>query len=317
MPNEVIAVDLGGTHLRCAAVGPDGTLSGRRVVPSPAGAGPTSVLDAMVALIEETRRAAGVVATAPIGVAIPGPLDPATGVVGYTPNLAGWQDVPFGPWLHRATGAPVRLGNDGNCAAVGEHRHGVARGVEDVVYLALGTGVGGGIISRGVLLEGAHGLGGEVGHVVIALDGPRCTCGGIGCLEAFASGWALAREGEMVAATADGAALKSAAAGQPMTPAVIARAAEAGDPTASRILQRAGHALGAAIGAFANLFNPELVVIGGGVGTLGELLLGPARDAIPSHAFAGNRRDLRLARSVLGDDTALLGAAALAREQLR
>lgn len=315
MSEAAIAIDLGGTNLRCAVVDEDGRVSGRRVVPTPAAAGPSAVLAAMADVIGETRRATGVAGDAPIGIAIPGPLDPRTGVVGSTPNLRGWHDVPFGAWMREATGTRVRLANDGNCAAVGEHRYGVARGVSDLVYLALGTGVGGGVISHGVLIEGAHGLGGEVGHVVVALDGPRCTCGGIGCLETFASGWAIRRDGELVAATADGAGLAAAAGGGAVTPDVIARAAEAGDAFAARILERAGRALGAAIGSFANLFNPELVVIGGGVGTLGDALLNPARAAVASHAFPGNRADLRIVRSVLGDDTALLGAASLARDQ--
>jgi len=251
-------------------------------------------------------------AEAPAGVAAPGPIDPRTGVVFFTPNLPGWRGFPLGETLRARTGRPVCFGNDGNCAALGEARFGVGAGARDLVYLALGTGVGGGVIANGRLVEGVGGLGGELGHVVVALDGPRCTCGAIGCLEAFAAGWAIARDAGMVATTADGAAIRHAAGEKPINATAVAAAAAGGDPAAVAILERAGRALGAAIGAFVNIFNPELVVIGGGVATLGDALLDLARRAIPDHAFAAQRGAMRLERSALGDDTALYGAAALA-----
>lgn len=308
--NEVLAVDLGATNIRAALVTRDGKIV-RRASRSTSVAGePRAVVDRMAASIAEIE--AGIDADIPIGIASPGPLDPRAGTILFTPNLPDWRDVPLVAWMEEATGRRVALQNDGNCGALGEVDFGSAAGVDDLVYLALGTGIGGGIISGGMLVDGRRGLGAEVGHVVIALDGPRCTCGSIGCLEAFASGWAIRRDAELVAATADGDRLRELAADGELHAGIVAAAADEGDPAAAAIMRRAGRALGAAIGAFANLFNPSMVVIGGGVAGVGETLLSHTREAIPQHSFIDMRRDLTIGYSSLGNDTGLLGAAALA-----
>ncbi|MBA3643282.1 MAG: ROK family protein [Chloroflexia bacterium] len=312
MTGSVLAVDLGGTNLRVAVVSADGVVSHRRSLPTEAAAGPEAVADRIATLLEETATAAGMLADVPAGVAVPGPVEPHQGVVYFMPNLPGWRNFALGAALRRRTRRLIQIANDGNCAALGESRFGVGAGVRDLIYLALGTGVGGGIISDGRLIEGVSGVAGEVGHVTVALDGPRCTCGSIGCLEAFVSGWAITREAKIIATTDDGAAIRRAAAGKPITPTVIALAASDGDPAALALLDRAGRALGAGVGSFINLFNPELVVIGGGVATLGEALMAPARRALASHTFPEQRACARLVESALGDDTALYGAAALA-----
>ena len=312
MDGRVLAVDLGGTNLRAAVVSAEGALTARRHLPTASEDGPDAVIGRMVELLAAVAAEGGVPPDAPVGVAAPGPLNPRTGVVYFTPNLPRWRDVPLGDLLREGTGRPVEIANDGNCAVLGETRFGVAKGARDVVYLALGTGVGGGVVSAGRLIDGTRGLGAELGHVTVALDGPRCTCGGIGCLEAFASGWAIAREARLVATTADGEAINREAAGDAISAGAVAAAARGGDPAAQAILARAGRALGAAIGAFVNTFNPELVVIGGGVAALGDLLLDPARAAIPSHCFPALRACVRLVPSSLGEDTGLFGAAALA-----
>ncbi|HET7092068.1 MAG TPA: ROK family protein, partial [Thermomicrobiales bacterium] len=145
MADRVIGVDVGGTNLRAAAVDASGDIACRHEVRTPASAGPQAVVDALLKLAEEAAIEAGLPAGAPLGIAIPGPLDPATGVVAFTPNLTDWRDFPLGEALRRRTRRPFRLANDGNCAAVGEARFGVGRGIEDLIYLALGTGVGGGV----------------------------------------------------------------------------------------------------------------------------------------------------------------------------
>ncbi len=307
--NEVLAIDLGATNIRAALVSRDGEVL-RRASRSSSAKSPRAVVDRMADSIAEVS--AGVDRDVPIGVASPGPLDPRTGTILFTPNLPDWRDVPLVAWMEEATGRRVTLQNDGNCGALGEVDFGRAKGVDDLVYLALGTGIGGGIISKGMLVDGHRGLGAEVGHVVIALDGPRCTCGSIGCLEAFASGWAIRRDAELVATTADGDRLRALAGDGEIHAGIVARAAEEGDAASLAIMRRAGRALGAAIGAFANLFNPSMVVIGGGVAGIGETLLAHTREAIPQHSFIDMRRDLTLDYSALGADTGLLGAAALA-----
>lgn len=195
---RTIGVDLGGTNLRAAVVTEAGAMSCRASVPTGADDGPDAVVDRMARLIATVAAEAGIGDDAPVGVASPGPLSPKTGIVHFTPNLPGWLDYPLRDRLAAASLRAVVVDNDANCATLGETRFGAAKGSSDVVYLGLGTGVGGGVITKGVLVDGAQGLGGELGHVVVAMDGPRCTCGSIGCLEAFASGWAVGREGAAV-----------------------------------------------------------------------------------------------------------------------
>lgn len=309
---HVIAVDLGGTHIRAAAVDERGRLSHRHATPTDPGRGFQDVIVRMGELILRIASDAGVTDAVPVGVAAPGPLNPRTGTVLYTPNLPGWRDVPLVAMLEERVGGPMYLANDGNCAALGERRYGCAQGIDDLVYLALGTGVGGGIVSGGVLVDGVRGLGAEVGHVSVAMDGPRCTCGSVGCLEAFVSGWAIKREAEAVATTADGDLLLRLAGDGELHAGIVKAAADQGDPAAHLILDRAGRALGAAMGAFTNIFNPRMIVIGGGVAALGEHLLGPARRTMQAHSFIDMRADVRVTYSSLGRDTGLYGAAALA-----
>lgn len=310
MAGHVIAIDLGGTNIRGALVRADGHVEARESVSTNAHDGPDAVISRIADVIGIVSAEAE--AAVPVGIASPGPLDPRTGTILFTPNLPGWRDVPLVARLEALTGRRVALQNDGNCGALGEAAFGSARGVSNLVYLALGTGIGGGVISNGVLIDGAQGYGAEVGHVVVALDGPRCTCGSVGCLEAFTSGWAIRREAELVAATADGDRLRELAGDGEIHAGVVAAAASEGHSASLEIMNRAGRALGAAMGAFANIFNPSMIVIGGGVSGIGEALLRPARAALLEHSFVDIRRELTVTYSSLGKDTGLLGAAALA-----
>jgi glucokinase len=308
----VLAVDLGGTNLRVAAVSADGRLLHRESIPTNDELGPASVIERMGALCQRVADRAGLGPDAPIGVASPGPLDPRTGVVLFTPNLQDWLDIPLASELSRYTGRQTRIANDANCAGLGEARFGAAVGYRNIVYIGLGTGVGGGVIIDGEMYEGGLGLGVELGHVCVALDGPRCTCGAIGCLEAYAAGWAIAHEAALVAGAEDGGAIRAASHGREPDARAVTEAALANDPAALAILNRAGRALGAAIGVFINIFNPEAVVIGGGLAVSGEAILGPARAAIPSYSFRGLRNQAAILRATLGDDNGLIGAAAIA-----
>ena len=314
---QVIAVDLGGTQIRVALVSASGTLSHRSAIPTEAKRGPQAVIERIGELVQAVAEDAGVPGSMPVGVASPGPLNPRTGVVLYTPNLPGWRNVPFVELLGGMTGRRVAIANDGNCAALGEMRFGSAKGVSNLVYLALGTGIGGGVVSEGVLIDGKNGLGAEVGHTLVALDGPRCTCGSVGCLEAFASGWAIKREAAAVATTADGDAMRVLAGGGEIHAGIVAQAARAGDIAATLILERAGRALGAAMGSFVNMFDPEMIVIGGGVASIGDMLVEAAKRAMPAYSFVDMRRDVRIAYSSLGNDTGLYGAGALAMATFR
>lgn len=312
---QVIGVDLGGTNIRVAVLDADGTLSHVSRMPTQSQDGPDAVIRRIADLVIDVAAQGGVSADTPVGVASPGPLNPRTGVVHYTPNLPGWRDVEFVAQLEGHLNRRVALANDGNCATLGEMRFGRAQGVNNLVYLALGTGIGGGVVTEGVLIDGKNGLGAEIGHTLVAIDGPRCTCGSIGCLEAFASGWAIQAEALKVATTADGDMLHEVAAGGVIHAGVVAMAASQGHPASIAILERAGRALGAAIGSFINMFDPEMIVIGGGVAALGELLMGPAVKTVPQYSFVDMRTGVPIEYSQLGDDTGLYGAGALAMMQ--
>src|SRR5579875_360073 len=195
--DRVIAVDLGGTNIRVAIVDREGKIDQFRSRAAAAGDGVEAVLDRIVAMISEVAVHGDMASGTPVGVVAPGPLNPDEGLVYFAPNLPGWHDVPLGKTLSERLERTVVIGNDANCAALGESMFGAAKNVDNLIYLALGTGIGGGIISRGKLIEGKRGLGAEVGHVSIAAEGPPCHCGGTGCLEAYSSGWAIARAGEM------------------------------------------------------------------------------------------------------------------------
>lgn len=309
---KVIAVDLGGTRIRVALVSESGELEHRLDSLSHTEEGPKAVIQRMGRLVNRLADEMSLPADTPVGVGSPGPLNPRTGTVLYTPNLPGWRDVPLVEWLTDFTGRRVALANDGNCGTLGEMKFGSAKGVSDLVYLALGTGVGGGIVSNGRLVDGVRGLGAEVGHFVVSLDGPRCTCGSVGCLEAFTAGWAIRREAMAVATTADGDAMTKLADGGDLHAGIVADAARQGDPAASLILARASRALGAAMGAFTNLLNPSMIVFGGGLVEIGDLLIEPAKRYMMMHSFVDFRKDVTVTYSSLGHDTGIYGAAALA-----
>ncbi|MCO5225408.1 MAG: ROK family protein [Thermomicrobiales bacterium] len=309
---HVLGVDLGGTNIRVAVLDANGSIGHASRTKTLSEQGPEAVIDRIADLIAAVAAEAGIGADIPVGIASPGPLNPRTGVVHYTPNLPGWRDVPVVTKLEQLTGRRVALANDGNCAALGELRFGSARGCKNLVYLALGTGIGGGVVTEGVLIDGKNGLGAEIGHTLVSIDGPRCTCGSIGCLEAYASGWAIQAEAMKVATTADGDRLRELATDGHIHAGVVATAAAEGHQASIAILERAGRALGASIGSFINMFDPEMIVIGGGVATLGEALMGPARKMIPQYSFVDMRRDVPVVYSSLGGDTGLYGAGALA-----
>lgn len=310
MSDLAIAIDLGGTNIRAAAVTRDGTIRHLLRRPTQAAEGPEAVIGRMVALVEEVAAQERPGPDVAVGVSAPGPLNPNTGIVSFGTNLPGWYDIPLRDILQERLGRRVVVGNDANNAALGEIMFGAAKNSRHLVYVALGTGVGGGIVSHGQLIEGLSGVGGEVGHVPIDPTGPRCTCGGIGCVESYAGGWAIARDGEMVARSERSAALREAAGRGPITAETVAKAAEEGDPAAIAIFKRAGWALAVGLAGLVNIFNPELIVIGGGLASVGDLILKPIEEALPQYAMPQIAADVSLRRSALGIDTGVYGAAA-------
>lgn len=312
MPDRTLAFDLGGTNLRCAVVNRDGEIEMEDRALTEGERGVDVVIDHMVELIETIASRADLDSDIPVGVAAPGPLDPRVGIVRFSPNLPGWTDIPLRSKLESRTGRTVHLGNDANSAALGEYYFGSAKDVGHLVYVALGTGLGGGVISNGTLIDGAHGLGGELGHTCVNMDGPRCSCGASGCVEAYCSGWAIARDGTALVASGRGDAIRDAASDPDDIDArAVGAAAEAGHKGSIVILERAGTALGVGLANFANIFNPDMIVIGGGLARVGDLLLEPAERAFYSYALPAIASTVTITGSSLGTKTGIFGAAAL------
>ena len=304
-----LAVDVGGTWLRAALYPQGETVPMRQERTRTSREGRPEA--ALVALLREIWPADGEVLG--VGVACPGPLNPETGVVYAAPNIPAWRDFPLADYLSRALGVPVKVDNDANLAALGEWRYGAGQGHHHVLYLPISTGIGGGIIVADRLLRGAHGLAGEMGHVTVVPDGPPCGCGQRGHLEAVASGTAIARMAEE--ALAGGASSALARCPHPLTAADVAAAAKEGDALAQQVLTTAATHLGRALAGFLHIFNPQAVILGGGVVQAGEVLLRPLeatlRASVMSPAYL---EDLVLTTAALGDDAGLLGALALIRE---
>ncbi|HEU4702559.1 MAG TPA: ROK family protein [Conexibacter sp.] len=318
MPPEcVIGVDLGGTKLLAGVVDRDLNVH-HRVHRSVHGLGQRELLDMAVEAVEEARAATTHEAAA-VGFGIPCLIDQRRGMATMAVNLP-LRDVPFRDLMAERLGLPVEVDNDGNVAALAEWRAGAAREATDVVLLTIGTGIGGGLILNGAPFRGSIGAGAELGHITIDLDGPPCQghCPNNGCLETLASGTALAREGRRIAGEQPGSALGRALAdGREVTGALVTELAHDGDTAAIEALTLIGTNLGVGIASYMNVFDPDVVVIGGGVIAAGELLLAPARAEAVRRALPTMSQHVRIVPAQFGTEAGLVGAAALAFEGLR
>ncbi len=315
---RTFSVDLGGTNLRVAEVSPRGKILSRRKQATPEEGRPSPVIATIVRLISALRSEHGQEAPFAVGVAAPGPLDPRTGIVHETPNLLGWHDYPFAEELGKALQAPVWVNNDANLAGLGEARFGAGRGFDPLIYLTVSTGIGGAIIQGGDIFEGAHGLAGELGHVVVRAGGPRCNFGHPGCLEGLASGTALAASARRLLSEGRRSSIPDHAedaAG--LTSLAVARAAADGDRLALELFDDLGRALGYGIGSFVNAFDPARVVVGGGVSQSWELFASAMREAADEVVMSRRTRQVEIVPAALGDDAGLVGAAAYALDCLR
>lgn len=311
-----VGIDLGGTQLRVAVATDRGRITTVVREATEAAKGKQHVIDRIVAgvaqALEEDRTAARQVRT--LGMGMPGPLDPATGVVIHPVNLPGFRNVPLNRILTRRTGIRSYIHHDAHLAALGEYRRGAARGASDLVYMTVSTGIGAGIMLRGELYAGAHGIAGEIGHIVVQRNGPRCTCGNDGCVEAIASGTGITRAVREQAPRTPSSSLHRI---ENPTAEDVTRAARAGDTLALGILENAGAYLGIALGTLINLLNPELIVLGGSVLKSGPPLLRPMRASMIASSWRSSRRGLRIVRPALGGDAGLIGAVEYARLRAR
>lgn len=313
MLGPTLAVDIGGTNIRAALVDASGTLSHRNQVATP----PNAPGDMIVAtLIDLLRNIVAVAAEPPavVSVACAGLIDAIAGRVVILSNGPGFRNLAIAQPVSAALGIPCFLENDGSAAALAEHRFGAGRGYDHLVHVAVGTGIGGGLVLGGRLYRGATGFAGEVGHMVIDISGPLCNCGSRGCLEAMASGTAFATRARVVLASGRSPLLATIVGSDQPTGEHLHRAALEGDPVSRAEIGHAGHLLGIGIGSLVNILNPQVVTISGGLLVLGEMYFGPMRAALASFAY-GPSSGVKVLLSDLGADTGLLGAAAVAMER--
>ena len=303
----IVAVDIGGTQIRAAAYELN-CITPFAQKRTPTRTSEPGVFDRLVQAIDAVWQPGNVAA---IGIASPGPLDPHPGTILDTPNIPEWVDFPVGPQLCEVFGVPVYLDNDANMAGLAEWQYGAGQCHDNLVYLTVSTGIGGGVISSGRLLQGFHGMGAELGHVIVDPNGPSCSCGGKGHVESYASGPAIARYVlEQIRA-----GRKSSLPAQPKPTAVqVAEAAMERDALAVSAFERAGHYLGIAVANFLAIFDPSILIFGGGASQAGELLFQPFRESLKEHVFHPHYLDdLIITKAALGDEAGLLGALALAR----
>ncbi|MHB8843450.1 MAG: ROK family protein [Nitrospirota bacterium] len=307
MDRVVIGVDLGGTNARTALVGCSGDIFNKQKEATRAAEGHERVIATLVGHIDQQRKDAArdgrkVVA---VGVGAPGVIHAQTGVVVKSPNFPDWNNLPLKGTLERELKLPVFIENDANAAAFGEQWRGAAKDVKSLIFLTLGTGVGGGIILDGAIWHGADGMAGEVGHMTIVPDGRPCGCGNTGCLEMYASSRGIIMNYQEAVRTED----RGRGA---VTSAQVYQAARANDPAALAALRQMGCSLGIGIANLINIFNPEMVVIGGGVREAWDLFIDATRSEITKRAFEYPAARTRIVPSVLGDDAGMVGAAAVA-----
>ena len=305
---NAIGVDVGGTKIAAAVVTPEGEVLNEVRYPS---SGPKErLLSSMARSVNEVRDGFEV---GGVCLAVPGTVSTVENKIIDAPNLHAIEGIPLKDELEERTGLTTTVENDANAAAWGEFRFGAGSEVSHLIFITLGTGVGGGVISHGVLLRGAQGAGGEMGHITIQATGPRCGCGNHGCLEALASGTAIARRAREVASEEPDSALGQLAVERAVLGEDVAGLARQGDEAAISVLRETGVWLGIGLAGFVNIFNPEVIAVGGGAARAGDLILDAARHEVRLRAMSPGRDLVEIKEATLGADSGVLGAAALAR----
>lgn len=320
----VLALDLGGTQVRAALVAPDGSVLAARRSRTPVEQGGPAIVAACVAALRGVRDDHAARPDLPplagIGISAPGPVDPFAGVILDPPNLGPtFHDTPLAAIVGEALGLRAVLDRDTQVAALAEGRFGSARGCDDYLYLTVSTGIGGAVVAGGRLLRGPDGTAGELGHLLVDRHGAPCGCGVAGHLEGIASGSGIARSARRAAERGESPLLSRLVRerGDGFGGRDVAAAEDAGDPAAGAIMADAREAFALACVTLVDVFNPELVVVGGSVAaSQGERLLGPAREAVRRLAFRRPAARARVVLAALGDDVGLVGALELVRERL-
>ena len=322
-----VGIDVGGTNIRTALVSGQ-TIVARTRCLTPAKKGPAPVIAAIAVTIQTVLTTSGRTLTeiAGIGIGVPGPLDSRTGVVSNPPNLVGWQHVPLRALIQQRFPVPVYVGHDAALAGYAEYVYGAGQGIADHVYLTISTGIGGGIIIHDAFVEGVGGSAGEIGHTVIdaTQQEARCAAGHGGCLEALASGTALAREARRLITQGQGDGIAQAfhrrqeqePGGEALGARDVVQAAKNGDREALTLMTTAGTALGYGCLNLMYTLNPGAIILGGGVAMAGELLFRPMHATITAYGSPRSLVQTPILPAALGDDGGLLGAAAYAQYRL-
>lgn len=320
MDNVVVGIDLGGTNVKTAVVSRDGRVLGKDSRPTEADKGLDAVIDRMVEGVDAALAAAKLdrKAMLAVGVGAPGPMNWQTGVVFAPPNLPGWDNVPLADLMTRRLDAPVFVDNDANVACYGEFWSGAGQGVDSMVLLTLGTGVGGGIVVFGKLLRGIDGTAAEIGHICVKREGRQCNCGARGCLEAYASVTGMLRTAVKGVKEGGRDTLLTRMCGgdlDKLTGKMISDAIEKNDTFAKWVMEETGRWLGVGIGSLINLLNPEKVVLAGGMIGAGEVLFTPIRETAREQSFDVPGKRAEIVPAGLGGDAGVIGSAgcALAR----
>ncbi len=308
MGRSVIGVDLGGTNLRTALLSAEGEVLDRSKVSTNADEGWRKVVDRLIRNIGrqcESAARLGHTVTA-VGVGAPGVIQADTGVVVKSPNFPDWNNLPLRQLLEEALSLPVVIENDANAAALGEQWRGAGRNITSMILLTLGTGVGGGIVLDGRIWHGADGMAGEIGHMTLVPEGRQCSCGNRGCLEMYASARGIVLSYQE--------ALQTAGKVFPadVTAAMVYEAAASGDGFAVGVMRDMGAMLGIALASLINIFNPERIVLGGGVKDAWPLFIDAVRVQVMRRAFEAPAKRSEIVPSLLGDDAGMVGAAAVA-----
>jgi len=315
----VLAIDLGGTKIIAAIISNKGQVIAKEYRLALADEGPQAVIKRILSAIDHLLSLRNIDSSQldSISIAAAGAIDFDKGLVTSSPNLPGWYDIPLRDIIKERYAVNTFLINDANAAALGERHFGAGKRVNNLIFLIVGTGIGGGIIINGKLYQGPCGSAGEIGHTTIDVNGPRCTCGNVGCLEMLASGTAVAREAIRRISQGEKSSLTEIVdcKVEDITAEKVSIAAQDGDSLALEVISKAATYLGVGMVNLVNIFNPEMIIVGGGMAKMGDLLLGPARRVVRERAFSLSAQAVRIVPAQLGDDAGVFGAAIFARQQ--
>lgn len=310
----VIGIDMGSTHLTMVLANFLAQVQDQIEVDLNITDGPVVCLSRIVSIVEEWLPSVGVTMDQVLAVAVgvPGPVVTETGMVSAPPIMPGWDKFPIRDWLQARLKCPVSLGNDAEFGALGEWAYGAGRGERNLAYIKVGTGIGAGLLLDGQIYHGTTGTAGEIGHITLSDNGPLCTCGNHGCLEALAGGRSIVNRAVSGIRQGQRTMLSEITPLEKLTSQDVITAARSGDLFSQKLVIESGYHLGTAIANLVNLFNPSIVVIGGGISQLGDLLLDPIRDTVKQRSLRASWQSVRISAAVLGKHSSALGAVAQA-----